>query len=562
MLLLNPKQYDRWHNDELSKTLAVKTIEFFESKGLESIKKDDKSGVWYQDFIDFIKSEKVFANYLTIAGYGDKDSRWDMWRISELNEILGFYGLSYWYTWQVSILGLGPIWMSSNNSAKKRAADMLKNGGIFAFGLSEKSHGADIYSTDMILKKGHDGNYIANGSKYYIGNGNKAALVSTFGKIEETGEYVFFVVEANHPNYKCIKKIETSGVRQAFVSEFELHEYPIKQEDILSTGDEAWNTALNTVNVGKFQLGFASIGIATHCFYEAINHAASRYLYGKSVVDFPHVKKLFVESYARLNAMKLYGLRACDYMRAASPEDRRYLLFNPVMKMKVTSEGEQVVGMLHDIIAAKGFEQDTYFEMAIRDIGMLPKLEGTVHVNMALVIKFISNYFFENIDYPFVNKKNEPINDDFLFNQTSGGLGDIKFDDFDLAYKDIKLNNADIFKEQIELFKTILIKSPPTDEQLKNVDFMLATGELFTLVVYAQLIIENIKLYNIDDDLANEIFAFIVRDYSKAALNVMLNYDISEEQQVLFNQMIKKPSVDVKSFNRVWANINKLKNSY
>ena len=26
---------------------------------------------------------------------------------------LAFYGLAYWYTWQVTILGLGPIWMGS-----------------------------------------------------------------------------------------------------------------------------------------------------------------------------------------------------------------------------------------------------------------------------------------------------------------------------------------------------------------------------------------------------------------------------------------------------------------
>jgi len=30
----------------------------------------------------------------------------DTWRICEFAEILGFYGLQYWYTWQVSVLGL------------------------------------------------------------------------------------------------------------------------------------------------------------------------------------------------------------------------------------------------------------------------------------------------------------------------------------------------------------------------------------------------------------------------------------------------------------------------
>ncbi len=38
----------------------------------------------------------------------DPDARWDTYRNCIFNEILGFYGLSYWYAWQVSILGLGP----------------------------------------------------------------------------------------------------------------------------------------------------------------------------------------------------------------------------------------------------------------------------------------------------------------------------------------------------------------------------------------------------------------------------------------------------------------------
>ena len=133
-------------------------------------------------------------------------------------------------------------------------------------------------------------------------------------------------------------------MRQAYVAEFALHDYPITEADIVSRGELAWNSSLNTINVGKFELGCASIGIATHCLYEALNHAAGRSLYGRYVTDFPHVKKLFTEGYVRLLAMKLFALRAADYMRAASDDDRRYLLFNPIVKMKVTGQGEKVVG--------------------------------------------------------------------------------------------------------------------------------------------------------------------------------------------------------------------------
>ena len=562
MLLLNPKKYERYHADPGSRELVLKTIEFFEKKGLKKIKEDDQSMVWYEDFLDFIKKEKIFASLLTPEKYSCKNGRWDMYRISEFNEILGFYGLCYWYAWQVTILGLGPIWMGTNEEVKKKAARLLEEGGVFAFGLSEKTHGADLYSSEMRLVPQKDGSYLARGSKYYIGNGNCAAMVSTFAKIDDTGEYVFFVVDPNHVKYECVKKIDTSGVRQAYVAEYQLHDYPITEDDILSRGEHAWNSSLNTINVGKFELGCASIGIGTHCFYEALNHAASRSLYGRFVTDFPHVKKLFTESYARLIAMKLFAFRAADYMRCASDLDRRYLLFNPVVKMKVTGQGEKVVALLHEVIAAKGFEQDTYFEMALRDIGMLPKLEGTEHVNMALIIKFVKNYFFEDVDYPQIQQKKEAGDDAYLFNQKTGSLASIRFPHYLLAYKGIDSPNVLVFKEQLELFRALLISAPPSSEQVKNIDYMLAAGELFTLIVYAQLILENSKIYGTDKDVLEQIFSFLVKDYSAFALQMILGHDNSAKQEEMYHKMIRKPVQDSNGFGRVWDTVHALKDQY
>jgi acyl-CoA dehydrogenase len=462
----------------------------------------------------------------------------------------------------VTILGLGPIWMGTNEAVKEKAAGLLAEGGIFAFGLSEKNHGADLYASEMQLIPQDDGGYLARGSKYYIGNGNCAALVSTFGKIAGTGEYVFFVVDPNHEKYECVKKIDTSGVRQAYVAEYALHDYPITEDDILSRGEHAWNSSLNTINIGKFELGCASIGIGTHCFYEALNHAASRNLYGRYVTDFPHVKKLFSESYARLIGMKLFAFRAADYMRSAADDDRRYLLFNPVVKMKVTGQGEKVVALLHEIIAAKGYEQDTYFEMALRDIGMLPKLEGTEHVNMALIIKFVKNYFFEPVDYPEIPQKKDAGDDAYLFRQMTGRLATVRFPDYRLAYSDVTAPNVQVFKEQVELFRTLLMTAPPSKEQTKNIDYMLAAGELFTLIVYAQLILENSKIYGTDKDVLEQIFTFLVKDYSAFALQMILSHENSVEQEEIFNKMIKKPVKDGQGFQRVWESVHALKDQY
>jgi acyl-CoA dehydrogenase len=352
-ILLNPKRHSRPYPDERSREVMRKTIEFFEQKGKRRLKADYHAQVWYADFLDFVKRERIFATMCTPAGYGAADARWDTWRICEFAEILGFYGLQYWYTWQVSVLGLGPIWMSHNEAVKQRTAQLLEDGGIFAFGLSERAHGADIYSTDMVLTMRDEGVYSASGRKYYIGNGNQAAITSTFGKIAGSDDYVFFAAESAHERYEVVQNVCAS---QNFVSEFALNEYPLTEADILHKGKAAFYAALNTVNVGKYNLGWASIGICTHALYEAIAHAHNRHLYKMRVTDFPHVKRMFVDAYARLVAMKLFALRACDYMRSASAEDRRYLLYNPMVKMKVTTEGERVIGLLHDVIAAKGFE--------------------------------------------------------------------------------------------------------------------------------------------------------------------------------------------------------------
>jgi acyl-CoA dehydrogenase len=261
-----------------------KLIGFFHDRGNDQLQRDYYAHEWYADFLDFVGREQMFATMSTPAGYGAEDSRWDTWRICEFAEILGFYGLQYWYTWQVSVLGLGPIWMSGNEAVKTRTAALLQDGAIFAFGLSEKTHGADIYSTDMIVSPAGEGRYTASGSKYYIGNGNKAALVSTFGRFADSDEYLFFAAQSGHPNYELVKNVVAS---QNYVSEFRLNDYPLGDDDILHRGQDAWNAALNTVNIGKYNLGWASIGICTHAYYEAIRHAAGRRLYNMSVTDFP-----------------------------------------------------------------------------------------------------------------------------------------------------------------------------------------------------------------------------------------------------------------------------------
>lgn len=565
-LLLNPHEYDPANLDPNTRRLLRATIDWFETRGKRRLLQDDLHAVWTGDFLDFVGREKLFATFLTPAAqsHGDPHKRWDAARNAALSEILGFYGLAYWYMWQVTVLGLGPIWMSANAAARERAAEQLDAGGVMAFGLSERDHGADVYSTDMLLTPtpeasdgAGDAVFRANGTKYYIGNGNVAGMVSVFGRrtdVEGAEGYVFFVADSRHLHYRLIDNVVHG---QMYVSTFALRDYPVREQDILHTGPEAFSAALNTVNVGKFNLCTASIGMCEHAFHEAITHAHNRVLYGKRVTDFPHVRANFVDAYARLVAMKLFSARAVDYFRSAGPEDRRYLLFNPMTKAKVTSEGETVMALLHDVIAAKGYEKDTYFREAAELIGTLPKLEGTVHVNVALILKFMPNYLFNPVEYPEVGTRDDDADDEFFWAQgPARGAGKVQFQDWTRAYVEHgDIPNVARFHEQALALRELLATAGPDDAQLEDLDFLLTLGHLFELVVYGQLILEQVDIDEIDRDLVEQVFDTLIRDFSSHAVALHGKPSSTEEQQEWALGAIRKPVADAGRFERVWRQV-------
>ncbi|MEV1142791.1 acyl-CoA dehydrogenase family protein [Micromonospora sp. NPDC049799] len=565
-LLLNPRTYDPAHLDDETRRLLRATVDFFENRGKKALVDSYNDRAWYGDFLDFVAKEGLFATFLTPAadGGGAAGRRWDTARNAALSEILGFYGLGYWYTWQVTVLGLGPVWQSANPTARARAAQLLADGHVMAFGLSERSHGADIYSTDMILTPDGADGFRANGGKYYIGNGNVAGLVSVFGRradVEGPDGYVFFAADSRHPAYRLVKNIVNG---QMYVSEFRLEDYPVRGEDVLHTGKAAFDAALNTVNVGKFNLCTASIGICEHAMYEAVTHAHRRVLYGKQVTDFPHVRRELTDAYARLVAMKLFSDRATDYFRSAGPDDRRYLLFNPMTKMKVTTEGERVIDLLWDVIAAKGFEADTYFDKAAKDIRGLPKLEGTVHVNLALILKFMPNYLFQPADFAPVPTRQDPTDDQFLFQQgPARGLGAIRFHDWRSAYDAYAdIPNVAVLREQADGLCDLLRAHAPDDDQQRDLDFLLTLGQLFALVVYGQLILEQAELTALDRHLLDEIFAVLVGDFSAFATDLYGKAATTEAQAAWAVAHLRRPIPDASRTAAVWAQVEALSGAY
>jgi acyl-CoA dehydrogenase len=112
------------------------------------------------------------------------------------------------------------------------------------------------------------------------------------------------------------------------------------------------------------------------------------------------------------------------------------------------------------------------------------------------------------------------------------------------------------------VFNEFMTEATPDEKQGEDLDFILNAGELFSLVVYGQLIIENTKIYKISDYLLDQIFDFMVRDFSRYALQMYSKQSTTEKQQEILMRMIMKPQVDRERYEAIIKEVYSLNGRY
>ena len=196
--------------------------------------------------------------------------------------------------------------------------------------------------------------------------------------------------------------------------------------------------------------------------------------------------------------------------------------------------------------------------MAAADVRGPSKLEGTVHVNVQLIRKFMKNYFFSPAEYAPVGPDFSLNDDVFLFNQgPTKGLGAVRFHDYRPVFEAFRdLPNVGRFIRQTELFRELLEKAGPDKIQDLDPVFSLPLGEMFSIVVYGQLILEQAQLEHLDPDILNQIFDFMVRDFARFALQIYGLPNTRDEQRAFCQEiMLVRPAGDEAQYQRVWERV-------
>jgi acyl-CoA dehydrogenase len=173
-------------------------------------------------------------------------------------------------------------------------------------------------------------------------------------------------------------------------------------------------------------------------------------------------------------------------------------------------------------------------------------------------------YVFAPERYDEVPTRLDPADDTFLFNQgPARGLGAIRFHDWHVAYRHFDhLSNVATFVEQAESFASMLATNPPDQAQQQDFDLMLGIGELFTLVVYGQLICEQATILELDDGTVETIFDVLIRDFAALAVALHSKPASNDAQQAWAVSAVRKPATDPARFDRAWEQVRALSGGY
>ncbi|MCB1322300.1 MAG: acyl-CoA dehydrogenase, partial [Leptospiraceae bacterium] len=146
---------------------------------------------------------------------------------------------------------------------------------------------------------------------------------------------------------------------------------------------------------------------------------------------------------------------------------------------------------------------------------------------------------------------------------TTKGQDKVQFGPWRKAYEPYAhLPNVSVFLQQSEQFRSFLNECGPDASQVKDLDFMLTVGEIFTLIAYGSLVLEQAAFDKIDADLIDSIFEFQVRDFSKHALNLYQKRSVNADQQTACQKMIQRAAIDTGRANRLHTIVMQYKDMY
>jgi acyl-CoA dehydrogenase len=158
--------------------------------------------------------------------------------------------------------------------------------------LTEADAGSDATAIrTTALKDGDD--YVINGAKTYISNGNKAELMYVVAKTDPSqrakGMSIILVDAVNTPGITR-RRLETSGYAAYDVAELHFDEVRVPQENLLLGEGRAMELLLSTFALDRLSIAARALAEAELAYDLTLDYVKQRKAFGQAVIEFQNTQ--------------------------------------------------------------------------------------------------------------------------------------------------------------------------------------------------------------------------------------------------------------------------------
>lgn len=287
-----------------------------------------------------------------------------------------------------TMLGSTPVWISGNDEQKEVLKRYILDGDPISFGVTERDHGSDLTANKVVAERSGNGDFYINGEKWIINNAtrNKALtlIAKTSAKFPALNYSMFFIEKRKiYPNFECLPKIKTHGIKCADISGIIFNNAKATQKDIIGKEGEGLAVALKTIQITKTLCAGLSLGGADTALRLAIDYSNNRDLYGVKVIDIHHSRAILVRCFASILISDCL-LKAMT--RTFHFEPTLMSVYSSLVKYFIPNRLEKSVKELSGFLGSRYFiREDIWggiFEKITRDMALIPIFDSSSVVNL------------------------------------------------------------------------------------------------------------------------------------------------------------------------------------
>ena len=282
-----------------------------------------------------------------------------------------------------------PIFENGTEEQKmKYLPDLLSGRKIGAFGLTEPGAGTDASGQQTTAVKNENGDYVLNGSKCFITNGNVASTFVVFAMTDKSkGNHgiTAFIVEKDFPGFSTGKHEKKMGIRGSSTCDLVFEDCVVPKENLLGKEGEGFKIAMKTLDGGRIGIASQALGLAEGAINEAVKYTKERIQFGRRLSQFQNTQFQLADLDTKIEAARLLVRAAAfkkDQKLPFSVDAARAKLFAAETAMEVTTKAVQFHG-------GYGYTREYPVERMMRDAKITEIYEGTSEVQRMVVAKYL-----------------------------------------------------------------------------------------------------------------------------------------------------------------------------